>query len=71
MRPELSHRLPSVSSPDEELAMTDIADYASYYETQVRPRRRRLRYLAVLAVWAGLFIARPELALAIWRERRG
>ena len=71
MRPELTHPAPSVSSSDEETAMTDIADYASYYETQVRPRRRRLRYLAVLVVWAGLFIARPELALAIWRERRG
>jgi hypothetical protein len=51
--------------------MTDVADYASYYEIQVRPRRRRLRYVAVLAVWAGLFLMRPELALAIWRERRG
>ena len=51
--------------------MTDVADYASYYETQVRPRRRRLRYLAVLAVWAGLCISRPEFALVIGRERRG
>jgi hypothetical protein len=51
--------------------MSDIADYASYYEIQVRPRRRRLRYLAVLAVWAGLFLMRPELAMSIWRERRG
>jgi len=51
--------------------MSDIADYASYYEVQVRPRRRRLRYLTVLAVWAGLYLLRPELALAIWRERRG
>ena len=51
--------------------MTDAADYASYFERQVRPRRRRLRYMGVLAVWAGLFVVRPELALAIWRERRG
>jgi len=51
--------------------MTDIADYAGYYEVQIRPRRRRLRYAAVLAVWAGLFLLRPELALAIWKERRG
>jgi len=51
--------------------MTDAADYASYYEVQIRPRRRRLRYVAVLAVWAGLFVMRPGLAMAIWRERRG
>jgi hypothetical protein len=51
--------------------MTDATDYASYYEVQIRPRRRRLRYVAVLAVWAGLFLLRPELAMAIWRERRG
>ena len=51
--------------------MTDTADYASYYEVQIRPRRRRLRYVGVLTVWAGLFLLRQELALAIWRERRG
>ena len=51
--------------------MTDTADYASYYEVQIRPRRRRQRYVGVLTVWAGLFLLRPELALAIWRERRG
>ena len=51
--------------------MTDAADYASYYEVQIRPRRRRLRYVAVLAVWASLYLLRPELAMAIWRERRG
>jgi hypothetical protein len=45
------------------------ADYASFYETEVRPRRRRLRYLGVLVVWAGLFLVRPGLALKIWRER--
>ncbi len=47
------------------------ADYANVFELEIRPRRRRLRYLAVLAVWAGLFLVRPNLALAIWRERRG
>jgi hypothetical protein len=46
-----------------------IADYANLYETQIRPRRRRLRYLGVLAVWGGLFLLRPRLALRIWRER--
>jgi hypothetical protein len=49
--------------------MTAIADYASVYETEVRSRRRGLRYLGVLAVWAGLFMVRPALAIAIWRER--
>jgi hypothetical protein len=47
------------------------ADYANLYELEIRPRRRRLGYAAVLAVWAGLFLVRPRLALAIWRERRG
>ena len=51
--------------------MTVIADYATLYETEIRPRRRGLRYLAVLAVWAGLFLVRPTLARQIWRERRG
>ena len=49
--------------------MTVIADYASLYEAQIRPRRQGLRYVAVLAVWAGLFLVRPSLALTIWRER--
>ncbi|HEX3364470.1 hypothetical protein [Phenylobacterium sp.] len=49
--------------------MTVIADYAQLYETQIRPRRGGLKRLAVLAVWAGLFLIRPRLALAIWRER--
>ncbi|MFL5294768.1 MAG: hypothetical protein ACJ798_00150 [Phenylobacterium sp.] len=49
--------------------MSVIADYASLYETEIRPRRRRLRYMLVLAVWAGLFVVRPSLALTIWRER--
>jgi hypothetical protein len=42
-------------------------DYASFYETEFRPRRRR-RALA-LAVWTGLFLVRPRTALAIWRSR--
>ena len=54
--------------------MSVIADYANLYETEIRPRRRRLgpgslRYLGVLLVWGALFLARPRLALAIWRER--
>jgi hypothetical protein len=44
------------------------ADYANVFELDIRPRRRRLRYLGVLVVWAGLFLVRPKLALAIWRE---
>jgi hypothetical protein len=47
-----------------------IADYANLYETQIRPRRRGLRYLGVLLVWGALFLVRPRLAVAIWRERR-
>jgi hypothetical protein len=50
--------------------MSVIADYAQLYETEIRPRRRGLRYLGVLAVWGALFLLRPTLALAIWRERR-
>ena len=49
--------------------MSVIADYAQLYETEIRPRRRGLRYLGVLAVWLGLFLVRPKLALTIWRER--
>lgn len=50
--------------------MTVIADYASFYEIEIRPRRRGLRYAVVLAVWAGLLLVRPRLALSIWAERR-
>ena len=50
--------------------MTVIADYAQLVEHEIRPRRRGLRYAAVLLVWAGLFLVRPRLALEIWRERR-
>jgi hypothetical protein len=49
--------------------MSVIADYAHLYETEIRPRRRGLRYLGVLLVWGVLFLVRPRLALAIWRER--
>ena len=49
--------------------MSVIADSAQKYETQIRPRRRGLKRAAVLAVWLGLFLVRPRLALAIWRER--
>jgi hypothetical protein len=44
-------------------------DYAALFETDIRPRRRSLRYAGVLAVWAGLFLVRPGLAMEIWRER--
>ncbi|HEX2801728.1 MAG TPA: hypothetical protein VHN73_06670 [Phenylobacterium sp.] len=50
--------------------MTVIADYANLYETVIRPRRHGpLRRAGVLSVWMGLFLVRPRLALAIWRER--
>ena len=49
--------------------MTVIADYANLYETEIRPRRRGLRYLGVLSVWLALFLVRPGLALTLWRER--
>lgn len=48
--------------------MAIAADYAALYEAEIRPRRRARRLLAHL-VWAGLFLVRPRLALAIWRER--
>jgi len=47
--------------------MSVIADYATLYETKIRPRRHGARYIWVLAVWAALFLVRPRLALAIWR----
>ena len=49
--------------------MTASADYAALYEAEFRGRRRGPRYILVLAVWAGLFLVRPALALKIWRER--
>jgi hypothetical protein len=45
-------------------------DYATLFELEIRPRRRGVR-VAATAVWAGLFLIRPRLALSIWRERRG
>ena len=50
--------------------MTIACDYANLFELEIRPRRRAAR-LAALALWAGLFLLRPKLALAIWQERRG
>jgi hypothetical protein len=70
MRPELSWRVFSRSPHrNEEIAMSVIADYANLYETEIRLRRRGPLYLGVLAVWLMLFLARPRLALQIWREK--
>jgi hypothetical protein len=58
---------------NEELPMTICADYAEVFETEIRPHRRvtrRARRVAAYALWAGLFIIRPRLALEILRERR-
>ncbi len=50
--------------------MTATLDYASFYELQVRPRRaRQLRRALARALWAGLLLVRPKLAIQIWRER--
>ena len=49
--------------------MSVIADYANLYETEIRPRRKGLRYLGVLLVWACVFLVRPRLALELWRGR--
>lgn len=43
-------------------------DYAQVFETEFRFKRRVTRALA-RALWAALFVVRPHLALAIWRER--
>jgi hypothetical protein len=53
--------------------MTTCIDYAEVFEQQFRPRRalaNRVRYAGVLAVWAGLFVVRPRLAVKILKERR-
>jgi len=42
-------------------------DYANFFETEIRPRRRRR--VAARVLWAGLFLLRPRLALEIWRDR--
>lgn len=52
--------------------MTACADYAQLFETEIRPRRRldrRVRKLAAYALWSGLFLIRPRLALQILRDR--
>ena len=49
--------------------MTIIADYAQLYETEIRPRKNGVKYVAVLIVWALLFVVRPRLAISIWREK--
>ncbi|MDB5448328.1 MAG: hypothetical protein JWQ97_3645 [Phenylobacterium sp.] len=47
------------------------ADYAKVFERDFRPRpARRARRAAAYALWAGLFVIRPRLALQILRERR-
>ena len=48
--------------------MNTTLDYATLFETEIRPRRRRRRAVARI-VWAGLFLVRPRLALEIWRDR--
>jgi hypothetical protein len=48
--------------------MTFALDYAQLYE-QDRRRRASIRYVGVIAVWLGLFVIRPRLALKIIRER--
>jgi hypothetical protein len=58
---------------NEELPMTICADYAEVFETEIRPRRRavsRARRALAYALWAGLFVVRPRLALEILRDRR-
>lgn len=44
-------------------------DYAQVYETEFRPSRRVRRALA-RALWMGLLIVRPRVALSILAERR-
>ena len=43
-------------------------DYAQLFETRYRPARR-LRRTVARALWLALFVVRPRLALAIWRDR--
>ena len=43
-------------------------DYAQVFEAEYRPSRR-LRRAAARLLLAGLFLVRPRLALAIWRQR--
>jgi hypothetical protein len=53
---------------DEEIPMTICADYAEVFEREIRPRRRARR-AAAYALWTGLLLIRPRLALQIFRER--
>jgi hypothetical protein len=58
---------------NEEIPMTVCADYAEVFEREIRPRRRvasRARRAAAYALWTGLLLIRPRLALQILRERR-
>lgn len=53
--------------------MTAHTDYAAAYPFGLPPRGRllgALRYALVLAVWLGLLVVQPRLALQIFRERR-
>jgi hypothetical protein len=44
-------------------------DYAQVFEAQYRPSRR-LRRLVARALWLGLLVVRPRLALSILAEYR-
>ena len=53
--------------------MAICADYAELYECEIRPRRRvvsRVRRAAAWALWSGLLLIRPRLAVEILKERR-
>jgi DICT domain-containing protein len=52
----------------QERAMTTL-DYAEVFEAEYRPSRR-LRRVAARALWTGLLVVRPRLALSILAERR-
>jgi len=57
---------------NEEIPMSACADYAEVFEHDIRPRRRparRLHRAAAWALWCGLLLVRPRLALRILRER--
>ena len=48
-------------------------DYAQAFEAEIRPRRRlaaQAKRVLARGLWAGLFLIRPRLALAILAERR-
>jgi hypothetical protein len=63
-------RQPALRAAPRQTSLADglHADYAALYEREVRPGRGMRRGLA-RAVWLGLFLVRPRLALEIWRER--